>query len=137
MACNVAYIYQKASSELRKVSVDTATDVYGNGAHGMKGVNQTFDLPSAKCRAAPQTVSNVAISEGNGGESYVLVLRCQMVPTSSIIGGIFPPASTVFIVLRCQMVPSSRIVNGIFPPASTVFKRIYTDRYFLGCTLKH
>ena len=96
MACNVAYIYQKASSELRKVSVDTATDVYGNGAHGMKGVNQTFDLPSAKCRAAPQTVSNVAISEGNGGESYVLVLRCQMVPTSSIIGGIFPPASTVF-----------------------------------------
>ena len=55
MACNVAHIYQKASSELRKVSVDTATDVYGNGAHGMKEVNQAFDLPSAKCRAAPQT----------------------------------------------------------------------------------
>eukprot|EP00729_Bicosta_minor_P014206 gene14206-28048_t len=67
---NVQACYCKfASSELRKVSVDTATDVYGNGAHGMKGVNQTFDLPSAKCRAAPQTVSNVAISEGNGGES--------------------------------------------------------------------
>ena len=44
-----------ASPELRKVSVDTATDVYGNGAHGMKEVNQAFDLPSAKCRAAPQT----------------------------------------------------------------------------------
>ena len=91
------HIYQKASSELRKVSVDTATDVYGNGAHGMKEVNQAFDLPSAKYRAAPQTPTSQMFSEGNGGESYVQALWYQIgakwyQPRVSSVASSHPPA---------------------------------------------